>query len=95
MAYLNRLKDLEVGRVYTPHKDVKRKSPGHWHNNYFMPLERVTARHVKAISINQEKGVEISDSQNWSDFVQDSLFKDVTDETVVLKKVLIAIFKNT
>lgn len=92
MAYLNRLRDLEIGRVYTPHKDVKRKSPGHWHNNYYIPLERVSAKDIKAITVNPSKPADVSVSDTWSDFVRRSMFKDITDDAIALKGFFNAIF---
>lgn len=94
MPYLNRLKDFEVGKIYIPHKDIRRRDSAHWHNNYYIPVKHYGRSKMKVITINSEKGANITDTAKWSDFVRKSIFKDVTDWRLAIIKVFDGIFKD-
>lgn len=96
MGDIKKRADFQVGHIYKPYKDVARKDPAHWHNEYMIPIESHGRSKFTVISFNQARGADIGHTDSWSPFVRKSLFKDITDEIPNLRqKLILWIFEPT
>lgn len=87
--YIVKRKDFQVGHIYTPWKDAARKDPAHWHNSYYIPIESHGRSKFTMLSFNKAWGAGKSHhTDSWNSFIRKSMFKDVSDDPKVRRKIV-------
>lgn len=94
MAYFNKIRDLEVGKIYEVYKDQKRKSLAHWHNSYFIPIYQISKSQFEMIVVNPVSGADVTTTKEMSTFVTKSVFKEAELSAGLARRILQGVFKD-